>query len=175
MNRKATFVAYESVIWMVRLMFLVIVIFSIVVIFSTKTEIEINVDAPHRFVVLQSLLYSPDGLAYEKEDKIGLAGIVLDREKFRQEELTEFIEGGVKASACFSLNAPCFEQIGTETDSVVFYNKEMFEQLYPLAEAELFRGRGGVSLLNSSKTVRVYDAGTIQTEVLYYEILLPNN
>ena len=207
MKKQAVLIGYETVLWIVRLVFLVIVMVSFIFVVTIKIETEVMVRDTQLYVVLESLLYAPEGLAHDKQDTQQVAGIVLDEKKFAKRNLIGFSQGNPATAGCLSLGKPCFnacpancvlidercqqevrDAIGISSftsagceskreqhERAVIYNKELFDRISPLAEAGFSVGRGGVSKINGTKSVRVRNGDETRTEVLYYEILAQNS
>ena len=150
MNKKGS-QFFESIMWVWRSLFLLIVLFSVMLIVNKFVVTEMNVQDAESAVFMNWILYS--GGLFTANGIVD--GNVLDKGEIPGAEFrTNLIAAKLSISG-----------------KDVFYNKDAYDKWKPMADAKLTGGAGGVKRVTDKRVVLLDNKPTLMET----DILTPNS
>ena len=172
MNKKAS--AYETIVNLFRLLFVIVVFFSIYSLVRVFIIQKIDIFEVESNLLTHRLAMSSDINYYDKDiDRVYIG--VIDLQKFTSNDFEKNI-----------LNSIYYGKLNTEASAKIaltdlednkvyekFYNEELYKEKKVLVEAKLI-GSGAARRLDSDFIVLINDNGKLKRGVLKIEAILPN-
>lgn len=157
--------AFEVVIWLVRLIFILIIL--LVVLFFINAFIITTIDTKEveAFVFIQRTIYSKHALALSENNTQRVYPGVSNKEQFYSQDFDKSISyyWTDQLAANITLN-----------DSSKLYNDLWYNRWLPMVETHL-KGPGSVTEILFNTTIVYYDGISKRVVPLNYQIFVPNS
>jgi len=177
MKNKKGNVAFEFLMWIPRLVFLVIVMFAIMVMIRSYITTTIDISELQANVFISRILYSPTTISYFDPDiKRAYPGII-EFDKFKSQITEKFLEKSIyygekntEVGAKFIL-----KDLSENSELIAFYNEDFFKEQKKLVDSGLTQGPGGARGYNKKYDILIFKNNALHKGILTIEVVIPNS
>src|SRR3989338_454082 len=174
MNSKNAGINFESIIWIPRIIFIIIIMFIVMTLVRTYVATVIETSDIKASLFSNRLIYSPNSISYYDDSiKRAYPGII-DPAKFSSADfLDKLIYYGEKNREIGA--KVVLKDFTDEKEYTLFYNKNFFSEQKRLADAGLTEGPGGAKSYTKKYNVLVMKDNLLNNGMLTIDIAIPNS
>ena len=174
MRGKKAGINFESIIWIPRIIFIIIIMFLVMTLVRTYVATAIETSDIKANLFSNRLIYSPNSISYYDEPiKRAYPGII-DPAKFGSADfLDKSIYYGEKNKEIGA--KVVLKDFSDGKEYALFYNNNFFSEQKRIADAGLTEGPGGAKSYTKKYNVLVLKEGSLNNGMLTIDIVIPNS
>lgn len=177
MDRKKASISFQSLIWVFRIIFIIIMCFSVIFMIGAFISTHIDVFEAEADIFFQRLIHSKNGISYYNEEIDRLYPLVIDLDKLKSDSFKEEIEksiyyGDKNKQVGARIHVQDLEK---KINLTLFYNKEFYNSKKVLVDAKLTEGPGGARAIVREISVLVKEGQDLRKGMLLVEVVIQND
>lgn len=177
MDRRKASISFQTLIWIVRIIFIIIMCFSVVFMIGAFISTNIDVFEAEADIFFQRLIHSKNGLSYYDGEVGRLYPLVIDIEKLKSDSFKEELEKAVYyGDENKQVGARIHVQdLEKKINYTLFYNKEFYNSKKVLVDAKLTEGPGGARAITREVSVLIKEGQNSRKGKLLVEVVIQND
>lgn len=174
---KKAALTFESLMWIPRIIFLVIVIFSIMYLIRSFITTTIDTSELQANLFAYRILYSLNSISYADTDIERLYPGVIDLGKFNQQNTDRFLERTIYyGDKNNEIGAKLLlKDLQDNQEFTTYYNEDFFKEQKKLVDSGYTEGPGGARGYAKNYNVVIREDDSLHQGKLTIDVVIPNS